>query len=87
MELISYLMRWCPKKTCPPMFKDIWKCRKHPIVQGQLTNNMFKWKLGDSKSTFLWKDCWEGSTLKEIYPRLFNLAANKDISVAEMKNK
>ncbi|MCH83355.1 putative non-LTR retroelement reverse transcriptase, partial [Trifolium medium] len=42
-------------------------------------------KVGDGSDTFFWTDPWvDGTTLRERFGRLFDLAENKSASVAEM---
>ncbi|KHN01950.1 hypothetical protein glysoja_040782, partial [Glycine soja] len=42
-------------------------------------------KIGDGSSTLFWKDKWLGNTiLKSAFLRLYRIALNKDVKVADM---
>jgi len=44
----------------------------------------FKFRLGNGERTSFWKDVWlDMSVLKELFPRLFLLAVDKNVTVAE----
>lgn len=48
---------------------------------------MFKWQIGDGKTIKFWRDWWWGSEpLSTTFTRLFNLARDKDITVASLRN-
>lgn len=71
-------------KNMSLMFKDIWSCRKHPQVQYWLSDNKFKWTIGEGKGVSFWCDWWWGrDTLRKLFPRLYSLALEKEISVAD----
>lgn len=66
------------------IFRDIWNRRNDP--KAKLSNESFKWKVGDGSSVRFWKDWWYGNvTLRVKFPRLFGLAYAKNISFNLMK--
>lgn len=68
------------------MFRDIWKCRKEGVTSSWISNNMFKWRIGNGLNVKFWKDVWFGNEeLKVQFYRLFSLSVNQDITVADMK--
>lgn len=70
------------------MFKDIWKCRKEGVMRSWISNNMFKWRVGDGLTVKFWKDMWVGNRVLRVqFNRLFNLCLDRDIRVADMKEK
>lgn len=70
------------------MFGDIWNCQNEGVTSSWITNGMFKWKVGNGARVKFWKDVWHGNEeLKIEFNRLFNLSLDKNISVAEMKDK
>ena len=45
----------------------------------------FKWKVGDGKDIYFWKDNWlNGEALKNAFPRLFSISSVKDAKLAEL---
>lgn len=70
------------------MFRDIWQCREDSRMSTWISNMMFKWKIGDGMSIKFWKDMWFNNIeVKSSFSRLYSLAVDKDISVAEMKKR
>lgn len=52
-----------------------------------MTTESFKWDIGNGSTIRFWKDCWLGSnTMNKTFPRLFNLAVDKDITVEQIKS-
>lgn len=67
------------------MFSDIWKCKSNDRMKNLITNNMFKWNIGDGPYVNFWKDIWYGDcSLSTSFWRLYTLTIRKDIGVAEM---
>lgn len=58
------------------MLKYIWKYRDDPKVKALISNENFKWKVGDGKSIRFWKDVWtESKALNDRFPRLFSFSS------------
>jgi len=56
--------------------KAIWKMENW----GRNFEDCFKWKVGDRNSIKFWEDRWVGNIiLKNKFPRLFSLSADKDV--------
>ncbi|GLT44293.1 hypothetical protein SLA2020_181990 [Shorea laevis] len=48
----------------------------------------FRWEVGEGSRVRFWRDCWVGERLlKDLCPRLFQLASNKEGMVREMGNR
>jgi len=45
----------------------------------------FKWKVGDRKDIYFWKDSWQnGEPLKNAFPRLFSISSTKDAKLTDL---
>ena len=52
---------------------------------GRSFEDSFKWKVGDGKDVYFWKDRWlNGEALKIAFPRLFSISCSKDAKVSEL---
>lgn len=70
-----------------PMFQNILKCREIEGLKQWVNTKKFRWKIGNGSSINFWKDCWHNdSPLRNVFPRLFNLALDKDMKLCIMKD-
>jgi len=71
-------------RSCSLSWKDLKEVRSSE-GWGRSFEDGFKWKVGDGKEIFFWKDNWlNGETLKNAFPRLFFISSTKDAKLTEL---
>jgi len=61
--------------------KEVWSSEGW----GRNFEDGFKWKVGNGKDIYFWKDSWlNGESLKNAFPRLFSTSSTKDAKLAEL---
>ncbi|XP_024628764.2 uncharacterized protein [Medicago truncatula] len=73
-------------RSCSSWWREVGRIRDGDGgVGGSWFGDSVRRKVGDGTDTLFWQHWWCGrAPLRELFPRLFDLAMNKDISVANM---
>ncbi|GLT27871.1 hypothetical protein SLA2020_028410 [Shorea laevis] len=74
------------KRRLSKVWEDIVSVGGENNQMSELVKNIFKWEVGDSNSIKFWQDNWvEERCIGAEFPRLKNLARNKNIKISEME--
>ncbi|GKV33229.1 hypothetical protein SLEP1_g41758 [Rubroshorea leprosula] len=67
------------------IWRDVISVGGNSIKLQDMLGKGFRWMVGDGRQVGFWREIWVGDiSLKELCPRLFELAMNKDGMVSEM---